>query len=117
MNIIKHAGQQNSAILADGTIVYRQESLFVEDWGAFVLCAPYDNHFVYENPDKSNGSPGYLCTCGAVAVVAPPNKHGLFVCIFDLNTGMAGYHSTSLYNKDEAHGQTLDISKIRKELI
>ena len=120
MEIIKHAGQQNSATLLDGTVVYRQEKLFVEDWGAMVLCAPYDDHFIYENPDTQKGSPGYMCTCGAVAVVAPPNRFGLFVCLFDLNNELKGYHTTSLYNKDEfdkVKGQTLDPGNIRKELI
>lgn len=120
MNIIKHAGTVKTATLPDGTTVHRQERLFVAEWGAFVACAPYSDHFVYENPDTRNGSPGFVCTCGAVAVVTPPSPTGLFVCMFDLNSGLLGYHSTSLYNKDDIEkvkGQTLDMNKIRRELI
>lgn len=120
MNIIKHPGEVKTATLADGTIVHRQGRLFVAEWDAFVVCAPYQDHFVFENPDTRNGSPGFVCTCGAVAVVTPPSPTGLFVCMFDLNSGLLGYHSTSLYNKDEIEkvkGQTLDMNKIRRELI
>lgn len=120
MDIIKHVGEVKSATLADGTVVYRQETLFVEEWGALVICAPYDNHFIYENPDKSKGTPGYLCTCGSVAVIAPPLPTGLFVCLFDLNSGLKGHHATDLYNKsdfDKVKGQTLDMNKVRRELI
>lgn len=120
MDIIKHTGEVKSATLANGTIVYRQEFLFIEEWQALVVCASYDDHFVYENPDKSENSPSYLCTCGSVAVVAPPSPAGMFVCLFDLNAGLLGYHSTSLYNRDEfdkVKGQKLDMNKIRKELI
>lgn len=120
MNIIKHAGTVKTATLPDGTTVHRQERIFVEEWGAFVACAPYSDHFVYINPDTREGSPGHLCTCGAVAVVTPPSPTGLFVCMFDLNSGLLGYHSTALYNKkdiDKVKGQKLDMNKIRRELI
>ena len=120
MNVIKHAGEVRTATLPDGTTVHREERLFVEEWGAFVACAPYQDHFVYLNPDTRDGSPGYLCTCGSVAVVTPPSPTGMFVCMFDLNDGLRGYHSTSLYNKkdiEKVKGQTLDMNKIRRELI
>lgn len=119
-NIIHHNGTPRQATLPNGTIVYRQEFLFVEEWKALVVCASYDDHFIYLNPDTSEGSPSYLCTCGSVAVVAPPSPAGMFVCLFDLNAGLLGYHSTSLYNRDEfdkVKGQKLDMNKIRKELI
>lgn len=121
MEIIKQFNSPKRATLADGTVVHREERLFVPEWGGvFIPCAPYDNHFIYENPDKRKGTPGYLCTCGSVAVVAPPQPTGWFVCLFDLNTGLKGHHSTALYNKkdiDKVAGQTLDLDKIREELI
>ena len=117
-NINHHAGQVKRATLENGTIVNRPEAIFVAEYGAFVKCASYDDHFIFENPDKSEGSSAYLCTCGNVAVIAPPGPTGLFVCLFDLNTGLKGYHATSLYNKkDGVHGQRLDMDKIRRELI
>lgn len=119
-DIIKNAGEVKKATLENGTVVNRQEAIFVPEWGVFVKCASYENHFVFENPDKSEGSSAYLCTCGNVAVIAPPNPLGLFVCLFDLNTGLLGYHATSLYNLkdwDKTKGQKLDLDKIRRELI
>lgn len=118
--LIKHAGEVKKATLADGTVVNRQSVIFVEEWGVMVKCAEYDTHFIYPNPDTSEGSSAYLCTCGNPAVVAPPSPAGLFVCLFDLNTGMKGYHATSLYNLkdwDKTKGQTFDLDKIRRELI
>lgn len=117
MNIIKHAGEVKAATLPDGTIVERQEWVFVEPLGRMIACAPYDNHFVFENPDKRTGTPGFLCTCGSVAVVT---ELGMLTCLFDVNTGLRGYHSTSLYNKkdiDKVAGKKLDMDKIRRELI
>lgn len=119
-NINHHVGEVKKATLADGTVVTRQEKIFVPDYFAFIKCAEYDSHFIYENPDKSEGSSAYLCTCGNVAVIAPPGPMGLFVCLFDLNTGLKGYHATSLYNlKDweKTKGRKLDMDKIRRELI
>lgn len=119
-NINHHVGEVKKATLADGTVVTRQERIFVPDYFAFIKCAEYQDHFIYLNPDTSPGSSAYLCTCGNVAVIAPPGPMGLFVCLFDLNTGLKGYHATSLYNlKDweKTKGQKLDMDKIRRELI
>jgi hypothetical protein len=117
-NITKNSGTPKRVTLENGTVVERPEFIFVPDYRAMIPTAPYSDHFIYENPDKSEGSSAYLCTCGNVAVIAPPGPAGLFVCLFDLNSGMKGYHATSLYNKkDGAHGQRLDMDKIRKELI
>jgi hypothetical protein len=117
-NINKQVGTPKKVILDNGVIVERPNSIFVPEYGTFVNVAPYSDHFIYENPDTSEGSSAYLCTCGNVAVIAPPGPAGLFVCLFDLNTGLKGYHATSLYNKREgAHGQRLDLDKVRRELI
>jgi hypothetical protein len=119
-NIIHHVGEVKKVILENGTVVNRPDSIFVEDWGVFIPCASYDNHFVYENPDKREGTPAYLCTCGNVAVITPPSPLGMFVCLFDLNTGLLGQHATSLYNKEDwnkVKGRRLDMDKIRRELI
>lgn len=119
-NIVHHAGEVKQAILKDGTVVHRVESIFVPDYGAFVKCASYLEHFIYLNPDTSEGSSAYVCTCGNPAVIAPPGPGGMFFCLFDLNTGLKGYHATSLYNLkdwDKVKGQKLDIDKIRQELI
>lgn len=119
-NINKQAGEVKRATLANGTVVSRVEAIFVPEYGAMVRCAAYDDHFIYENPDKRRGTPAYLCTCGHVAVIAPPSPVGMFFCLFDVNSGLKGYHATSLYNKAEfkkVEGSILDMDKIRRELI
>src|SRR5688572_22198905 len=120
LNIIKNSGEVKKATLADGTIVNRVEAIFVPEYLTLIKCAEYQDHFIYENPDTSEGSSAYLCTCGNVAVITPPSPVGLFVCLFDLNSGLKGYHATSLYNLkdwDKVKGQKLDMGKIRRELI
>jgi hypothetical protein len=119
-NINQRVGTPKKVVLENGTVVERPEAIFVPEYMAMVRVAPYDDHFIYENPDTREGTPAYLCTCGNVAVIAPPGPMGLFVCLFDLNTGLKGYHATSLYNLkdwDKVKGQKLDINKIRGELI
>lgn len=97
-HIINHKGEPQQAQTAQNVKIKRQEKLFVPEWGAFVMCTPYDDHFIYENPDKSKGSPAYMCTCGAVAVVAPPGPTGFFVCMFHAQNG---YHATAEVNKKD----------------
>ena len=119
-NITKNHGTPKKVILENGTVVERPEVIFVPEYMAMVKVAPYDDHFIYMNPDTSEGSSAYLCTCGSVAVIAPPSPAGMFVCLFDLNSGLLGYHATSLYNLkdwDKVKGSKLDMDKIRRELI
>jgi hypothetical protein len=119
-NINRHVGAPKKVILENGTVVERPEAIFVPDYGVFIPVAPYSDHFVYENPDKSEGSSAYVCTCGNPAVIAPPGPGGMFFCLFDLNTGLKGYHATSLYNLkdwDKVKGTKLNIDKFRRELI
>ena len=119
-NINQRVGTPKKVVLENGVVVERPEAIFVSDYGAMVKVAPYSDHFIYENPDKSEGSSAYVCTCGNPAVIAPPGPTGMFFCLFDLNTGLKGYHATSLYNLrewDKVKGTKLDIDKIRQELI
>lgn len=104
--IIKHRGRQNKATTLNNQQVTRQEALFVPEWGAMVRCAPYEEHFIYANPDGAAGTSAYLCTCGSAAVVAPPGPKGMFVCQMHATHGV---HATSLVNKDEVHGQTIEV--------
>jgi hypothetical protein len=109
-NIIKHRGRQDRATTLNNKQVTRQDSLFVPEWRAMVKCAPYDEHFIYENPDVRPGTSAYMCTCGSAAVVAPPGPKGLFVCQMHATTGL---HTTSLVNldkfKEQAAGQTIEV--------
>ena len=70
-SIIHHRGSLNEATTQDGYTVYRQEQVFIPEWGVFVKCAPYDNHFVFIDPvyEKVIGRWFASCTCGAMATL------------------------------------------------
>ena len=92
-NIVRWLGEPKQTRTLKGKQVRREEKLFVPEWGAFVPCAPYDDHFVYLNPDTSAGSPSYMCTCGSAAVVVNHESAArLFVCYIHASTGK---HATS----------------------
>jgi hypothetical protein len=111
-NIIHHRGSPQKATTLKNQTVYRQEKLFVEEYEVFINCAPYEEHFIYLNPNTSIGEPSYCCTCGSPAVITPPGPNGMFVCLFHANYG---YHTTSVINKkdfEKVAGQK--ISPIKK---
>lgn len=97
-NIIHHKGIVQRATLPSGIIVTRSDYLYVHEWGTIIMCASYDNHFIYENPDKKTKGSAYLCTCGSQAVVTPPGPGGLFVCLFDATYG--NHQTTFINSKD-----------------
>lgn len=104
--VVRHLGDPNKAITAQGDTVHRQDSIFVDEIGQMIECVPYDNHFIYKNPavtERGDKGPVYLCTCGAVAGLiddkeAPEEIQGKFVCQFDMQTGFNGEHQTSQVN-------------------
>jgi len=105
--VVKHLGEPKEARTLKGTIVHRQDKLWVDQWGRFVPCAPYDDHFLYESPDKTPGSPTFMCTCGSAAIIVGAGKAEMFVCMMHVTTGK---HTTSLVNiKDfpDIGGQTI----------
>ena len=87
--ISRSVGDLQKATLEDGTVVNRQELIFVEGQG-LIRCAPYELHFIYEAPKTRKGW-GLWCTCGSIAGVvgyaaytklATPSGDGkLIVCI------------------------------------
>ena len=91
-------GEAKEAYTAENVRVTRHESLFVPEYANMVTCAPYDEHFIYENPSKAAQSPAYLCTCGSIAGIVPPGPGGMFVCIFHA-TYQA--HQTTFVNKKD----------------
>jgi hypothetical protein len=118
--LIKHAGDPNRATF-EGITVERQEKLFIYEWGGFVGCAPYDEHFIFEIPQvrKRPGLSEYLCTCGSAAIVIHPEspQKRLFCCQFE---ALYGLHQTSVINKDDFEDiaeETLDPERSRKWLI
>lgn len=94
-NIIRYRGQPTRAMV-DGIWVDRLEHIFVPEYGGFVVCASYDDHFIFEHPDKKVKGPTYQCTCGSAAVITGPSGYVLdaspqgkmFVCLLHANTGL-----------------------------
>lgn len=96
-SIIKHKGDPNTAITLDGYKVTRQETIFIPEMMEMMKCAPYDNHFIYEDPSHKPGRWAFMCTCGGPAVYVgasayrsqgSPTKSGhLLVCYYHLATG------------------------------
>jgi hypothetical protein len=63
--IIRHYGQPNE-IEIDGKKIFRKEKMHIPKIGT-VMCAPYDNHFVYRYTGKKGWT--LFCTCGSAAVI------------------------------------------------
>jgi len=92
----------NSATTVDGHKVTRLEEIFVPEWGTFVKCAPYDDHFIYEDPESLTklGRWAHMCTCGSPAIIvgfkqysqdASKYSGGLFVCKHFTDTSLEGH--------------------------
>jgi len=76
-NIIKSHGDANKVTLMDGTVIHKDqtERMFVPEYGAFVRCAPYGNHFIFEVPKRIKG-PSWMCSCGSPAVMVGAKAYG-----------------------------------------
>lgn len=103
-NIVRSVGDAKRATLVDGTVVERQDLLYMEGYG-FLKCINTELHFVYKLPEHMLGySP--MCTCGSVAGVvgyeaysklASPTDSGMIIACIRLlttknNTGI-GEHA------------------------
>jgi hypothetical protein len=71
--VSRNVGDLQQARLADGTIVRRQELIYIEGQG-LIPCAPYELHFLYEVPKTQMGW-GLYCTCGSIAGVVGLNAY------------------------------------------
>ena len=68
-NILHHR-DANHGTSPLGFEVYRKQSIFVPEKKRFIPCAQYDNHFIYEIPAKYKNTPAFMCSCGAMGVIA-----------------------------------------------
>lgn len=66
--IIRHRGQPRKGQLPDGTWIYAEDKMFIEEYRGFVPTAPYSDHFIYRMPKNSLGS-AYMCSCGSPAII------------------------------------------------
>lgn len=77
--IIHHRNSPNSAVTLDGKEVRREDKLWYSETddkgyiltGRYIMCAPYDDHFIYADPmfHQIIGRWKYMCTCGSPAVI------------------------------------------------
>lgn len=80
-SIIKRYLSPNSAVTQDGHTVKREVKIWMEDpngYNRFVATTPYDNHFIYKDPEYDLGRPGRcatMCSCGAMAVIVGYNVY------------------------------------------
>lgn len=89
-SVIRQFNSPNKATTVDGDVVVRKNELWIDEWGTFVKCAPYDTHFIYKDPSNKIGRWLLMCSCGAPSVVVgynaykkdASNEGALIVCYF-----------------------------------
>lgn len=99
-NIVHQHGSPNEATLVTGHKVFRVKGIFIKDLGREIPCAPYDDHFIYEEPTHAKGTWFAMCTCGSPAVIVDPSGYRrdssssgkMIICHYH---GMHGHHATS----------------------
>ena len=64
-HIIRTRNNLNIAETVNGNRVRREEKIFFSQYNRSVACAPYDNHFVFEDNLQMGWT--LFCTCGAPA--------------------------------------------------
>jgi hypothetical protein len=89
VEIIRAHNTPNKVTLYDGTVINRDKSgkIWIPEWGTYVVCTPYDNHFVFEVPQRMEG-PSHMCSCGGESVIVgakayshlSSNKEAMMVC-------------------------------------
>lgn len=87
--IVRSVGDLQQAKLEDGTVVKRQDFIWVDGQG-LIKCAPYELHFIFEMPKTFKGW-GLYCTCGSIAGVvgmraysklaSPTDTGKMLVCV------------------------------------
>ena len=65
-SVIRVKGDANKAETLDGFTVRRVKRIMFDN--KWVMCAPYDNHFLYEDPSGKPHRWLQMCTCGSPAV-------------------------------------------------
>lgn len=114
-NIIRHRGEPTKATFM-GITVTRQEKIYIYNKelniNAFIACAPYDDHFIFEVPQHIKNVSSLICTCGSIAGIPNPwdVRNRMIVCAFHATYG---YHTTSVVNKDDFGNK--DLSNVNPE--
>ena len=95
---VRSIGDLQQATLWDGTVVRRQEYIFVDGQG-LVKCAPYELHFIYETPKEHKGW-GLMCTCGSIAGVVGLNAYSKLAAPTDTGKLIVCVRHTTLKNNE-----------------
>lgn len=66
---VRNINDLGEAETLDGYKVHRTDKIFIPKWGRFVVCTPYDNHFIYEDVSGKPNRWAHMCTCGYMAAV------------------------------------------------
>jgi|SRR5581483_3790553 len=102
--VIKHRGTQNDAETLDGYKITRHERIilksYISEFPNGILCASYDNHFIYLDPMayKIRGRWSTMCTCGSPAVIVgydaykndASNQGTMLICLSHAQIGRHG---------------------------
>lgn len=64
--LIRKGGRPMEATDHNGRKIYRKDRIFLKSHQAWYETLDFDNHFVYESPDRGSS---IMCTCGSTAVV------------------------------------------------
>ena len=77
VKILHFHGDLKSAETADGHTVTRKDGIYVDQEYGVVKCAPYDNHFIFRDPEfeKHVGRWMLMCSCGSPAVIVGANVY------------------------------------------
>lgn len=94
--VVRSVGDAKRATLYDGTVVERQDYIFV-DGQRLVRTAPYELHFIYETPKHMKGW-GLMCTCGSIAGVVGMAAYSKFASPTDTGKMIVCVRHTAVKN-------------------
>lgn len=73
--IVRQVGKPKRFRTYDGRWIDAKDKIFIPEYNAWIPCAPYDNHTIYETGFTKPGTQPYMCTCGAMAVIVGWNVY------------------------------------------
>lgn len=101
-HIVRQVGKPKRFRTYDGKWVQAKDKIFIPEYRSHVVCAPYDNHTIYETGLTAEGTMPYMCTCGSIAVIVGWDAYKqqaspqgmLFVCLMHTTYGKHADHSS-----------------------
>ena len=94
--IVRSVGDLQEAKLEDGTVVKRQDYIWVDGQG-LIRCAQYELHFIFEMPKNIKGW-GLYCSCGSIAGVVGMNAYSKLASPTDTGKLIVCVRHTTLKN-------------------